>query len=388
MKRLNVVAVLSVSLIGLASCQKENQSGNNQPASEVAGRATNSSNNQGDANDPGAVYLLDNSAGGNHVLAYARSVNGQLTAKGSFATGGTGTGSGLGSQGAVILDNSNQYLFAVNAGSNDISSFRVTNEGLTWIDKIGSGGNTPISLTLNDDVLYVLNAGGTGNIHGFKVNDGHFTSVAGSTQSLSSEAAGPAQIQFNHEGTALVVTEKNTNTIDVYPINNGVAGTRASFPSTGVTPFGFAFGNNDEFFVSDAYGGMAGQSALTSYSLSNISNLVLLSGPVATTQTSACWVAVTNNGRFAYTANTGSATISGFSISNSGVVTLLNANGVSGNTGTSPADLALSNNSHFLYARNGSGNSISIFEVAASGSLSNIGTITGLPSGSAGLAAK
>ena len=383
MKRANVLVVLGVSILGLTACKKENQS-LNTAVSETAG----SSRLSGETNNPGAVYLIDNAAGGNHVLAFDRSTTGQLTSKGSVATGGTGTGAGLGSQGAVILDNSDQYLFAVNAGSNEISSLKTGTDGLTWVDKIASGGSMPISLTLHDDVLYVLNAGGAGNIHGFRVSEGHLTSIAGSDQSLSSSAAGPAQIQFNDEGTALVVTEKNTNTIDVYPVNGGVAGTRTSFPSTGVTPFGFAFGKDDEFFVADANGGIAGQSALTSYSLTNPGNLQLLSGPVGTKQTSACWTVVTNNGRFAYTANTGSGTISGFSISNTGVVSLLNSNGITGTAGSGTADMALSNNSRFLFSRNGGDNSISIFEVAASGALSNIGTAAGLPASSVGLAAK
>jgi len=384
MKRSNALVILSVSISALTSCQKESQLSNG----DVAAMANKNLRTTEETSGQGAVYFLDNATDGNHVLVYDRSTSGQLTSKGSFATGGTGTGAGLGSQGAVILDNSNQYLFAVNAGSNDISAFRISSEGLTWVDKIASGGTLPVSLTLNNDVLYALNAGGTGNIHGFRVNEGHLMSIAGSSQSLSSGDAGPAEIQFNNEGTALVVTEKNTNTIDVFPVNNGVAGARTSFPSSGVTPFGFAFGKDDEFFVSDAFGGATGLSALTSYSLSNTSALELLSGPVGTTQTSACWVVVTGNGRYAYTANTGSGTISGYSINNSGEVALLNSNGITGNAGTSPADMALSNNSHFLYSRNGGSNSISMFEVQASGALSNIGTIAGLPAGAAGLIAK
>lgn len=384
MKRLNAVVILSVSILGLISCKKESQPGNDA----IAGKANSSFKSLEETSGQGAVYLLDNATGGNHVLAYNRSTSGQLISKGSFATGGTGTGAGIGSQGAVILDNSSQYLFAVNPGSNDISVFKVSSEGLTLVDKTASGGTMPISLTLNDDVLYAVNAGGDGNVQGFTVNQGHLTPIAGSNKTLSSGAAGPAQIQFNNEGTALVVTEKNTNLIDVYPVNNGVAGVRTSFPSIGETPFGFAFGKNDEFFVSDAFGGATSLSALTSYSLSNIGGLNLLSGPVATMQTSACWVVVTGNGRYAYAANTGSGTISGYSISNSGQVTLLNSNGITGNAERGTADLALSNSSRFLYARNGGSNSISIFEVQVSGALSNIGTITGIPASAAGLAAR
>src|SRR5262249_30186415 len=76
----------------------------------------------------GAAYTLSNQSTGNAVLVFRRSTNGALSPAGSFATGGTGLGSGsdpLGSQGAVVLDQSNRLLFAVNAGSNDVSAFAV-----------------------------------------------------------------------------------------------------------------------------------------------------------------------------------------------------------------------------------------------------------------------
>jgi len=384
MKRLNVFIIVALSAIVFASCKKDSMLMN----SEAAGKAMSNAKNPEESTGPGAVYLLDNAAAGNHVLVYNRSTSGQLSPAGNFATGGTGTGSGLGSQGAVILDNSNQYLYAVNAGSNEISSFRVSADGLTWVDKIASGGTMPISLTIHNNVLYVLNAGGMGGIHGFSVSQGHLTSIAGSHQALSTAASGPAQVQFNNAGTELVVTEKATNTIDVYPVVNGVAGSRVSYPSVGETPFGFAFGKKNELVVADAYGGMPGLSALTSYSLNKMGDLGLISGPVGTMQTAACWVVITNNGRFAYTSNTGSASISGYSIDNDGMISMLNSNGVTGSTGMSPSDMALSNNSRFLYSRNGGSNSISIFEVQATGALSNLGTVTGLPSGSVGIAAK
>src|SRR5690348_3142899 len=73
----------------------------------------------------GAVYALSNDAAGNAVLVYDRADDGTLTAAGSVATGGLGLGAGLGSQGALVFGKKNKYLFAVNAGSNDISVFAV-----------------------------------------------------------------------------------------------------------------------------------------------------------------------------------------------------------------------------------------------------------------------
>ena len=62
-----------------------------------------------------AVYTESNSASGNQVLAFDRAGDGSLTAGGLFATGGSGTGAGLGSQGALALTQGGRFLYAVNA---------------------------------------------------------------------------------------------------------------------------------------------------------------------------------------------------------------------------------------------------------------------------------
>src|SRR5687768_6153734 len=81
-------------------------------------------------NSNGAVYTLTNSPGGNEVLVFNRFADGSLAFQGSYATGGLGSGSGLGSQSAVVLSKNHQWLYAVNAGSNQISAFAVTGNGL------------------------------------------------------------------------------------------------------------------------------------------------------------------------------------------------------------------------------------------------------------------
>ena len=108
-------------------------------------------------------------------------------------TGGRGTGSGLGSQGALVLSANGRWLFAVNAGSNDISVFEVRGDVLKRTDRIASGGEQPISLTVHDDLVYVLNAGGSGNISGFRLRDnGKLSVLQGSTRALSNGGVGPA----------------------------------------------------------------------------------------------------------------------------------------------------------------------------------------------------
>ena len=162
----------------------------------------------------GAVYTLSNQTSGNAVLIFDRQADGSLTAAGSVATGGLGTGGGLGSQGAVVLAQDSHRLFAVNAGSDDVSVFDVNESGLTLVDRVASGGVRPVSVAAHENVLYALNAGGAGNISGFRIaRNGTLTPIAGSTQPLTSAVAGPAEIAFTPEGDQLVVTEKATNAI-------------------------------------------------------------------------------------------------------------------------------------------------------------------------------
>lgn len=338
----------------------------------------------------GAVYALSNAAAGNAVLIYDRADDGTLTPAGSVATGGLGLGAGLGSQGAVVLGKKNKFLFAVNAGSNDISVFAVRRNGLELVDRVPSGGVQPISLTTHDDTLYVLNAGGTGNITGFRIRDGgKLAALPDTTRPLSSTAAGPAQVQFNPDGDLLAVTEKATNTIDIYRIDDGAISGPMSVPSAGRTPFGFVFDRNNKLIISEAFGGAAGAGAVSSYDVSDEGVAQVVSPSVANHQGAPCWVALSNNGRYAYVANTGSGTVSAYRVNKGGSLELL-ADGVSGTTGDNsrPADLALSGNGRFLYVRNGGNGTISIFRATSNGELSNIGTASGLPANSAGIAVR
>src|ERR1051325_3014735 len=158
------------------------------------------------ANDhPGAVYVQTNQASGNTIAIFNRSTDGGLALSATVPTGGLGTGAGLGSEGSVILSNDGRWLFATNAGSNEISAFRVQVNGLTLVDKVASGGTLPISLALYKNRLYVLNAGASGNISGFTVDQsGKLTSLAGSPRLLSNNGIGaaprPAQVSFSPTG--------------------------------------------------------------------------------------------------------------------------------------------------------------------------------------------
>jgi 6-phosphogluconolactonase len=348
----------------------------------------------------GAVYVLTNQVE-NAVAVFRRAADGTLTPAGEFSTGGAGdpvpqgtdpATDPLASQGALILDQGNQFLFAVNAGSNQISVLKISSDALDLINVVDSGGIRPISLALHENLLYVLNEGGTPNITGFTVGeDGTLTPLAGSTQPLIGDTgADPAQVSFNPQGTVLVVTEKAGNRLDTYTIDeNGLPSAPIDNPSNGMTPFGFAFNNPGFLVVSEAFGGAANGSATSSYSAGDDGVLSVVSGSVPNSQTAACWVVITNNGHTAFVSNTGSGTISSYDLtSNDGTLTLINS--VAGDTGadSAPIDMALNVSSRFLYAHAGGSQAVVSFRVEHDGSLTLIDTDGGLPLGAQGIAAK
>jgi len=330
------------------------------------------------------VYTLTNSAAGNSVLVFERDHDGNLTAAGSVASGGFGSGSGLGSQGAVALSENGRLLFAVNAGSDSVSSFEVTKDGLELADTAPSGGDLPISLTYDHGVLYVLNGGAPNSISGLSVDeDGDLRPITGSTRPLSGPSVGPAQVQFNSKGDVLVVTEKSTNMITTFVVDkDGVAGPPASHPSAGNTPFGFAFTKHDAIVVSNA----AAPSGASSYQVDRDGSVSTITASAATGQPSACWTVVTKDGRYAYTANTGAGSLSGYRIGHEGALTVLGT-GTAATTGGGPGDSAITGDGRYLYVRNGAQNALNAFRIEHDGALVPLPGIAGLPAGTVGLAA-
>lgn len=339
----------------------------------------------------GHVYAMSNKTSGNEVVIFDRDAQGKLTLNTSVLTNGMGTGQSLESQGSLILSPGSKWLFAVNAGSDDISVFQVAASGLTLTDTVASGGTKPVSLTFNDGVLYVLNAGTPNSISGFELNQqGLLTAIPNSTMPLSAASVNPGQIAFSPNGGLLLVTEKDTNLVGRFTLNTTTNAPLAyeaeKAPSR--TPFGMAFRGVKHVFVADANVGQADQGAVTPWGLRQ-DTLVQLKPTVGTTENATSWITTMGALKYAYVSNTGSNSISGFGV-NGTKLTLLDPTGKTATTGSQPADLATIRTLRFLYVLNSGDGTVSGFKVDASNGdlLSLHMAVAGLPTtGAAGLAA-
>jgi 6-phosphogluconolactonase len=347
----------------------------------------------------GAVYTENNASPVNSVLQYQSGPNGALTLAGTYSANGAGTGAALASQNAVVLTQDGQWLLAVDAGSDQISVFQVNGGGgLTFADAVNSQGTTPISVTVSNNVVYVLNSA-TPNIAGFTLsNHGQLTFIPGSIQPLSGiPASSPEDIGFVNPapsgpgapgGSLLVVTEKAAGVIDTYTVSrSGVASGPTVIPSNGGGPYGFATTKQGYLILTEA-----GTGSLSSYAVSNTGALITISGAIpdfgnagSSTGPAPCWVAVSNNGQFAYVSNAHVGTISVYGISGTG--TLFLDSSISAHTLVPTLDLTVSSDNQYLYVLNGG--QITTFQLYPDGAIAQVSTIA-LPataSGATGLIA-
>jgi 6-phosphogluconolactonase len=373
-----------IGVAALAACSDQT------PSSLVApdrAQASHSAAERG--SDEGGVYVTTNDASGNSVKAFSRAADGSLSLLGTFATGGLGVG-GVGdpltSQGAAALSPDHKFLFVVNAGSNDVSVFRIKKEGLKLVDREPSSGLFPNSIAVTDNEVYVLNANSRDVAAFSYVESGNLR--ARGTTSLSPNAAGPSEVRVSPNGRWLNVTERGSNSIDAFRIGeDGDLGTPTSSASAGVAPFGFQFTPSGVLVASEA-----GSASASSYTQSSTGALTTVSAAVSNGgQPAPCWLIVDPQGRFAYTANAGGSSISGFAIGSNGALTLITAGGRTGDlgTGAQPLDIDFGGDGRFLYVlKNGTG-TIGAFSVNADGSLSALPDTPGLfaRSGFMGLAA-
>jgi hypothetical protein len=347
--------------------------------------------------------MLSNDATENEIIEFTRAADGSLSEFGTFPTGGAGTGAGLGDQGALAFDLASNVFYAVNAGDSSISMLHLETDGtISLLSKIGSGGTAPDSITFYGNLIYVLNAGNSTvapNIAGFMVEPAGLVALEGSTTSLSgAETPGAAEILFVAGGSALVVTERLANNIDVYALTGGLPtstspttvfaepGPSGSVP--GSEPLGFSLTAEGQIVVSEAWSGAAGLSSSSSFTVNASGAITEISKGVTSGQSGACWTTVVGN--YVYETNTASGTVSQYAIAADGTLTVVGSGlaGTAGGAGAGSTDLTASADGKYLYVHNGTG-ALSSFSISSTdGTLTKLPDFVGIPAYAEGIVAR
>jgi 6-phosphogluconolactonase len=335
-----------------------------------------------------AVYLQTNDAKKNEIVAFRRAADGSLTRLGSYATGGRGTGAPhLPSQSSLVVSDDGRWLVAVNAGSDELTLFSIGDDGLHAADVVSSGGSRPTSVAVHRNLLYAAN-NGAATISGFTIEDGRLEPLPDSARPLSAAGADPAQISFSPDGKTLVVTERGTNRISTFRVDElGYAEGPATTASAGETPYGFDFAGA-HLVVTEAFGAAVGKAAASSYTLTQPGALERVSASVADTRSEVCWAAATKDGRFVYVTNFGDNTISSYRVDTDGRLELVEPVAAATRPGRPGVrDEAITPDGRFLYALDADAQRVHGWEIGADGQLTEIGSADGLPATVAGLAA-
>jgi DNA-binding beta-propeller fold protein YncE len=180
------------------------------------------------------VYVETNLSPANSIRAFERAANGQLReiAGSPFVTGGSGSGySGVGlgpddSDQEIATNADQSMLFAINAGSDSISVFRIGDNGSLAPVKgspFPSGGNDPVSLDIAGNLLFVANKSGDPN-RPTAILPNYTTLVIGSGGSLSVASDKTNDTSRRFDSTISVATGGSPEQVHAIPGTNLVFG--------------------------------------------------------------------------------------------------------------------------------------------------------------------
>jgi 6-phosphogluconolactonase (cycloisomerase 2 family) len=279
--------------------------------------------------------------GQNAVIAYRQNSHGQLTQIGSFNTGGSGVANAQGLLGPddsdkeVIASSDGRLLFAVNQGSNSIAVFRVHHDGSLGLvnnTAVGSGGTEPVSLAIGEGRLYVVNRGDevqgqaaaiAPTITVFDIQrNGVLTPDFAATTTLP-VGLSPSQVLISsasHLAFVDTFTPPPLNNVtdanEMLPYQIAADGALVPVSSGGVgapvTP-PLILGLSQHPTQNIIYAGLTGASQVGVFSFDGAGNLKLVD-TVAVQGNGPCWTAVSANGKFLYTADTGTNSVGVFSL--------------------------------------------------------------------------
>lgn len=333
------------------------------------------------------VYTITNPDGPNAVAAYERNPEtGELIFLGTYPTGGRGAGRLIDSQSPLVVNTEGTLLFAVNPGSDDISVMAINDDGSLALrdGPVPSRGVEPASLALRGDLIYVANKGDAvdpPNYSGFLVeNDGTLTRIKRRIGLVFGD--NPTQVLFTRDGGTLIGIRFGSGGLDCYAVRpNGRLRLRSQLNDQR-GPFAAVFNPvaGEQLIVADAR--LPGAS---SYVMREDRSLTQITSVSNRPERAACWIVAHSDGSRAWVSNTGTNSLSLYTIGAEGSLNLASTHSTAA-YGRTPFEIALDPGNRFLYQLNvGSGNqsihTLRVVDGIQDAGLADVGAI-GLPAGS------
>jgi 6-phosphogluconolactonase (cycloisomerase 2 family) len=332
-----------------------------------------------------SLFVLSNDNVKNEVLTYQLGDDGQFALRDHVATGGRGSGGTtdpLQSQGSLTLSGDHSLLFAVNSASGTVSSFKLSNGVPSLSDTESSGGAFPVAVTEHNGTVYVLNAGGSGAIEIFRIDGpGKLHDVTTSKVFLTGLNSGGSSISVSPNGQWLVVIEKASNSIDVFPVHSdGTLGTVVANKSVTPGVFATVFTPSGQLIVSENQPNGTDVSSISTYTINSNGSITAITQSLPTFGDGNCWNAISPNGKWVYVDNAGTFTVAGFSIAPTGALTPIAGTILSTlPDGAANLDMTISGDGKYLFNLQSGAGAIGVYTINADGTLNQLGDIQGLP---------
>jgi hypothetical protein len=351
----------------------------------------------------GAVYFMTNEANGNFIVSSAIGVDGKITPTSAVYTGGKGghgkpaTGDAgpdpLFTQDSVKVGNN--FLFAVNAGSNSLSMFKINEANPTDIRLVGmpvdTQGEFPVAVAFSPkmNMACVVNGGAVDGVSCFSVDENKgLAPMVNSTRALNLKQTTPptgppntvSDIIFNEDETKLLVSVKGIpptpgriSAFDVDPKDGSLSETSVdSTPSQGgVVPFSMTnIPGKNALLNTDAAVGFAVYDFSKGADAAATSTIIPIEGQGAT-----CWSNFSNKTGTFFLTDIVTSTVTEVKVDDNLTGSIVKQYPLAADSGTIDNAIATINGNDFLYVLSANATSIDVMSLPAAGEATSLQTV-------------
>jgi len=354
----------------------------------------------------GAVFFMTNEANGNFIVSSAIGADGKITPTQATYTGGKGGhGQSAGDAGPDPLFTQDSikvggsFVFAVNAGSNSLSMFKINEANPTDIRLIGmpvdTQGEFPVAVAFSQkmNMTCVVNGGAVDGVACFKVDESKgLIPVPNSNRTLSLKQTTPptgppntvSDIIFNEDETKLLVSIKGIpptpgriSAFDVNPVDGSLSETSVdSTPAQGgIVPFSMTnIPGKNAVLNTDAAVGFAVYDFSKGANDSATSSIIPIEGQGAT-----CWSNFSPKTGTFFLTDIVTSTVTEVKVDDNLAGSIVKQYPLAAGSGTIDNAIATINGNDFLYVLSANVTSIDVMSLPAAGQATTLQTVDFAP---------